>query len=220
MVTAIIGTGKIGTAIATDLTAAGQSVVLASRTPLHAAQLAGELGASASAADVADAIERADTIVFAVWLAAIKNLLRAYWRELPGRVVLDPSNPVGPDGEGGFARTLPDGVSSASVIASLLPSGTHYVKAFGTVSAETLASQAHLVPDRGVLFYATDDDVAAQTAERLISAAGFDPVKAGGVDQAIRIEMYGDLHQFGGLNGKLITRAEAEALLADGTPLG
>lgn len=49
--------------------------------------------------------------------------------------------------------------------------------------------------------------------ERLISAAGFDPVKAGGVDAAIRIEMYGDLHQYGGLNGKLVDQAEARAAL-------
>ena len=66
---------------------------------------------------------------------------------------------------------------------------------------------------RSTLFYATDDDTAASTVERLISAAGFDPVKAGGVREAIRIEMFGDLHQFGGLNGRLVTAEEAQALL-------
>jgi 8-hydroxy-5-deazaflavin:NADPH oxidoreductase len=91
------------------------------------------------------------------------------------------------------------------VIAGLLPPGAHYVKAFGTVGAEKLAGAANRSPDRAVLFYATDDDVAASTAERLISVAGFAPVKAGGLDQVIRIEMFGDLHDFGGLNGKLLT---------------
>jgi 8-hydroxy-5-deazaflavin:NADPH oxidoreductase len=105
-------------------------------------------------------------------------------------------------------------VSSASVIAGLLPSGAHFVKAFGTVSAEHLAGAANRSPDRAVLFYATDDDMAAATAERLISAAGFAPVKAGGLDQAIRIEMFGDLHDFGGLNGKLLTVTQARAVLA------
>jgi 8-hydroxy-5-deazaflavin:NADPH oxidoreductase len=56
--------------------------------------------------------------------------------------------------------------------------------------------------------------VASSTAERLISVAGFAPVKAGGLDQAIRIEMFGDLHDYGGLNGKLLTVGEARALLA------
>ena len=56
--------------------------------------------------------------------------------------------------------------------------------------------------------------MAGSAAERLISVAGFAPVKAGGLDQAIRIEVFGDLHDFGGLNGKLLTTQEARALLA------
>jgi len=42
------------------------------------------------------------------------------------------------------------------------------------------------------LFYATDEEQAAAAAERLISAAGFEPVKAGGLDGALRIEMGGN----------------------------
>ncbi len=67
-----------------------------------------------------------------------------------------------------------------------------------------------------MLFYATDDAGAGETVARLITAAGFDPVKVGGVEQAIRIEVGGDLAQFGGLNGKLLTVAEAEALIGAG----
>jgi predicted dinucleotide-binding enzyme len=65
-----------------------------------------------------------------------------------------------------------------------------------------------------VLFYATDDDTAATTVERLIRAAGFDPVKVGGVADAGRIEAPGGgLHQFG-LNGKIVGLAQARAALA------
>jgi 8-hydroxy-5-deazaflavin:NADPH oxidoreductase len=214
MSTAIIGVGNIGRAVATHLTDGGETVVLAASTPSQAEQLAQELGTSASAADVADAIDRADAVIFAVWLDVLEGLVRQNATRLSGKVVIDPSNPIAPDGKGGFKRTLPDGVSAGSVIAGLVPSGAHYVKAFGTVGAEKLADAANRSPDRAVLFYATDDDVAASTAERLIAAAGFAPVKAGGLDQAIRIEMFGDLHDFGGLNGKLLTVAEARALLA------
>jgi predicted dinucleotide-binding enzyme len=131
-------------------------------------------------------------------------------------VVVDPSNPVAMDKDGRFSRTLPDGGSAGSVIAEMLSSGAHFVKAFGTVGASSLADGANSSPERAVLFYATDD-VAASVIERLISAAGFDPVKAGGVDQAIKIEMFGDLHDYGGLNGRLITAQEARTLLA-GSP--
>jgi 8-hydroxy-5-deazaflavin:NADPH oxidoreductase len=213
MSTAIIGVGNIGKAVATHLTEGGEPVVLAAGTPTEAEQLAGELGPSASAAGVADAIERADAVIFAVWLNVLEDLVRQNATRLAGKVVIDPSNPIGPDGKGGFMRTLPDGVSSAEVIAGLLPPGAHFVKAFGALNAEHLADAANRSPDRAVLFYATDDDVAAATAERLISAAGFAPVKAGGLDQAIRIEAFGDLHDFGGLNGRLLTAAEARALL-------
>jgi predicted dinucleotide-binding enzyme len=66
-----------------------------------------------------------------------------------------------------------------------------------------------------VLFYATDDDAAATTVERLIRAAGFEPLKAGGVADAGRIEVPGgDLHQGGGLNGELVDLNEARAKLA------
>ena len=46
-----------------------------------------------------------------------------------------------------------------------------------------------------------------------IAAAGFEPVSAGGVDATSRIEVFGDLHPFGGLNGRLVGRAEALQLL-------
>jgi hypothetical protein len=65
-----------------------------------------------------------------------------------------------------------------------------------------------------VLFYATDDDQAAAAIERLISAAGFDPVKAGGVNAALSIESFGALHQLGGLNGKLVDAREARTAVA------
>jgi 8-hydroxy-5-deazaflavin:NADPH oxidoreductase len=217
MPTAIIGTGNIGTAVATHLTEGGEPVVLAASTAAPADQLARELGASASAASVAGAIEQADAVIFAVWFDVLKELVNQNATRLVGKVVIDPSNPVAEGENGQFSRTLPDGVSAGSVIVGLLPSGAHFVKAFGTMGAQNLADHAHRSPDRAVLFYATDDDAAASTAERLISAAGFDPVKAGGLDQAIRIEMFGDLHDFGGLNGKLLTLAEARALLA-GSP--
>jgi predicted dinucleotide-binding enzyme len=161
-----------------------------------------------------NAIEQAEAVIFAVWFDAIEELVGRYASQLEGKVVIDPSNPVAPDDSGGFSRTLPDGGSAGSVIARMLPPGAHFAKAFGTLAADSLATGASRSPERAVLCYATDDDTAAVVLERLISTAGFDPVKVGGVDQAIRIEMFGDLHDFGGLNGRMVTVEEARALLA------
>jgi 8-hydroxy-5-deazaflavin:NADPH oxidoreductase len=46
----------------------------------------------------------------------------------------------------------------------------------------------------------------------LISASGFAPVNVGGLDQSVRIEAFGDLHEYGSL-GRLVTRKEAEAII-------
>ena len=124
----------------------------------------------------------------------------------PSKVARNPS-------PAGVVRTLPDDQSSGSVVAGLLPAEAHFVKAFGTLGAESLASEANRTP-RAVLFYAADDNQAAAAIERLIAAAGFDPVKAGGVDAALRIETSGDLHQFGGLKGKVVDASEARTVLA------
>ena len=161
-----------------------------------------------------DAIASADAVVFAVWLDTTKELVAQHAPLLENKVVIDPSNPLGFDENGQMIRTLPDGQSAGAVVAALLPMDAHYVKAFGTLAADALASGANREPRKAVLFYATDDDPAATAIEGLIRAAGFDPLKVGGVADAGRIEMPGgDFHQFG-LNGALLDLDEARAAVA------
>jgi predicted dinucleotide-binding enzyme len=153
--TAIIGAGSIGRTIAGHLVAGGEYVVLAARETPEA--LARQLGDMASAAPVPDAIKTGDVVIFAVWFDVMKSLIGQNQGPLAGKVVVDPSNPVTEDEKGEFSRTLPEGVSSGSVIAGLVPASAHFVKAFGTLSAGSLAKTANRTPRRAVLFYATDD---------------------------------------------------------------
>src|SRR5206468_6557117 len=111
------------------------------------------------------AITDADVVVFAVWLDTLKDLVARHAHLLRGKVVVDPSNPVARDANGGVVRTLPDDQSSGSVVAGLLPAEAHFVKAFGTLGAESLVSEANRTP-RAVL-YATDDNRASAAIERL-----------------------------------------------------
>jgi predicted dinucleotide-binding enzyme len=207
MTTAIIGVGNIGKVVAGHLVQGGERVVLAARDQSHARALANELGELASASSVENAITDADIVVFAVGFDMLKDLIAQHADLLTGKVVVDPSNPIALDNSGGFVRTLPDGQSAASVVVGLLPADAHFVKAFGTLRAESLASEANRTP-RVALFYATDDDEAAGAIERLISAAGFEPVKAGGIDAALRIEA------FGGLNGRVVDANEGRTMVA------
>ena len=219
MTTAIIGVGNIGSAVARHLVDGGEPVVLAAGKEPDAAARADELGPLASSATISDAIKAADVIVLAVWLDVLiahqQNLIAEHADLLNGKIVTDTTNPMGFTSGGQLFRTLPHGQSSAQVVAAMLPAGAHHVKAFGTLAAPSLADSANRAPRRAVLFYATDDDRAAAAIERLITVAGFDPVKVGGVKDAGRIEMPGgDLHQGGGLDGRLLDADQADAAVA------
>jgi 8-hydroxy-5-deazaflavin:NADPH oxidoreductase len=131
MTTAIIGVGNIGGALARDLVRAGERVVLAARDESHAEAVPKDLGDLATPASVRDAIAAGDVVVLAIWLDQSKKLVPTIADLLAGKVVVDPSNPIGFDDDGKPVRTLPDGVSAGSVVAGLVPAGARCVKAFG-----------------------------------------------------------------------------------------
>lgn len=214
MTTAIIGIGNIGSTVARDLASGGESVVLSATSADQVQKLAAEIGKSATAAaNNRDAVQRADTVVLALWLGPMQAVIEEVRDLLPGKLVIDTSNPISIAADGTVSRTLPDGQSAGEVVSGLLPEGTRYAKAFGTLPAPLLSSSAHRTPNLAVLFYATDDAGAGTEVERLIRIAGFDPVRAGGVEACGRIEVGGDLHAFGGLNGRLLDQDEAASLV-------
>ena len=212
MKTAIIGLGNIGARVAANLVHGGESIIVADRTLSKAQDLAKTLGGQAEARTIDEAVKQADILVLAILFDAIKEFITARGAELAGKIIVDPSNPIRPDGKGGFTKTIPADQSAGVIIAGLLPKGAKLVKAFGTLGAESLASGANRQPERAVLFYATDFPDAGEAVAKLITASGFTPVDVGGIDQSIRIEVSGDLHEFGKL-GKLVSEKEAKALL-------
>jgi len=209
---AIIGTGTIGGELAANFAAGGQDFLLADRNQETAAKLAAGLGGHAEAVSIGEAVDRADVLVIALWLDAFEQVIAQYGGRLAGKVIVDPSNPVGPDGAGGYRKVIGEQQSSGQILAGLLPPGARLVKAFGTLSAPSLAAAARREPERAVQFYAADDAAAGDLVAELIRADGFEPVRVGGLDQSIRIEMFGDLHEYGAL-GRVVTRSEAIAAI-------
>jgi predicted dinucleotide-binding enzyme len=205
---AIIGTGNIGSRLAANFAAGGQDFLLAGRDQEAARKIASDLDGHAEVVSIDEAVERAGVLVLAVWPDAFRQLIAQYGEQLAGKVIVDPSNPVGPDGAGGYRKVIGEQESSGQILAGLLPAGARLVKAFGTLSAPSLSAAAWREPERAVLFYAADDAAAGDLVADLIRASGFEPVRVGGLDQSIRIEMFGDLHEYGGL-GRVVTRSEA-----------
>jgi len=207
MTTAIIGVGNLGGTVARHLVGGGEPVVLAGKSESRAHELANDLGPLARASSVDDAIAGADVVVLATWLDQTRELVLAASRLLEDKVVVDPSNPIGFDENGQMIRTLPEGESSGSVVAGLLPVGAHFVKALGTLAAEQLTNAANHEP-RIVLFYATDDETAEAAAQHLIKTAGFEPLWVGGVSDAGRIE-----GPDGDLQGRILDLERARAAI-------
>jgi predicted dinucleotide-binding enzyme len=208
MTTAIIGTGGIGSAIARELASGGESLRLASADQESARTLAAKIGpAAVAAADNRDALADTAAVVLALRFTVLKDVIGEIADQLAGKLVVVPSNPVSADAQGNITRVLPDGHSSGKVVSGWLPDGARLAMAFGTLPADLLESSSNQSPNRAVLFYVTDDERAAHEVEWLIRAAGFEPVKAGGLEQSSRLEVAGDLH------GLVVGPAQARSLI-------
>ncbi len=208
MTTAIIGTGGLGSVIARQLASGGETLRLSSADRESARTLAAQIGrAAVVAAGNRDALQGAGAVVLALRFTVLKGVIDEIAGLLAGKVVVVPSNPVSADAHGNVSRVLPEGQSSGKVVAGWLPAGARLAMAFGTLPADLLESSGNRSPGPAVLFYVTGDDRAGGEVERLIRTAGFEPVKAGGLEQSGRLEVGGDLH------GLVVGPAEARSLI-------
>ena len=205
---AVIGLGNIGKAVASNLVKGNREVILASKKIEDASALASQLGTLAKSADVKTAIKDADIVIMSVWFSTIQELFKQYATELQGKIIIDPSNPIAPDGNGGFKKIIGADESAGEILTSLVPNGAKLVKALGSLGAGSLAAEGFQSPAK-VLFYASDDNSLDNAVETLIKDNGFEPVKIGGIDQSIKMEVFGELHEFGAL-GKAVTKSELE----------
>jgi 8-hydroxy-5-deazaflavin:NADPH oxidoreductase len=208
MTTAIIGTGGLGSVIARQLASGGETLRLSSADTQSARTLAAKIGhGTVAAADNRDALQGADAVVLALRFTVLKSVIDEIAGPLTGKLVVVPSNPLTTDAHGNVVRVLPEGQSSGEVVAGWLPAGARLAMAFGTLSADLFESSSNRSPEPAVLFYVADDDRAGEEVQRLIRTAGFEPVKAGGIEQSSRLEVGGDLHDL------VVGPAEARSLI-------
>jgi len=172
----IIGTGKIGGALAKLWVDAGHRVMLSSRHPENLRPLATSLGICAGTPK--DAATFGEVILLAVPLGAIPELARDLSRSLVGAIVLDTTNAY-TKRDGDLAReTSRHARGSAGWAAAKFP-GSRWVKAFNTVYFQVLEKEAHRKGDRIGIPLAGDDAQALAIASQLVRDAGFEPVIAG-----------------------------------------
>ena len=108
MTTAIIGTGGIGSAIARELAAGGETLRLASADHDSARTLAAKIGpAAVAAADNHDALNGADAVILALRFTVLKTVIDEIADQLAERLVVVPSNPITADAHGNLSHLLP-----------------------------------------------------------------------------------------------------------------
>jgi len=207
---AVIGLGNIGQVVAANLAKSNRSFIAADRNLEKAKALAAQWGATAHASDIASAVKDANMVILSIPFGTITDFMKQYAADLEGKVIIDPSNPIAPDEKGGFKKIIGANQSAGQINAAALPKNAKLVKALGTLAAGSLAASAYHKPEVTALFYATDDTTINAQVEELIADSGFAPVRIGGIDQSIRIEVFGDLHEFGAL-GKTVNATEAKS---------
>jgi 8-hydroxy-5-deazaflavin:NADPH oxidoreductase len=207
---AVIGLGNIGQAIAANLVKNNRPVIIAAREITRASTFAEKLGGLAKPMGINEAIKEATIIIPAIWYNTLNGFFKQYASELQGKTIVDVSNPIAPDGKGGFTKVIGEKESAGELNARVLPKNAKLAKALGSLGAASLLNAANQSPEKAVLFYATDDTSINGEIEELLMDNGFEPVRIGGLDQSIRMEVFGDLHEFGAL-GKTVTRREIES---------
>lgn len=184
---AILGTGNVGTALATGWARAGHRIRLGTRRPADPAlaPLLAATGAEAMAATAA--VDGADAIALALPWAAVPAAL-AELGDLAGRLLIDCTNPLGMvNGQLGLLIGHDD--SGGEEVQALVPAA-HVVKTLNQVGAEMMADNAAL-PHRPVMFMAGNDDGAKAVTAGLLGDLGFDPLDAGPISAARLLEPFG-----------------------------
>ena len=125
---AIIGTGTIGSTLAAHFAAGSQDFLLAGRDADAARKIAADLAGHAEVVSVDEAVQRADVLVIAVWLDDFKQFITQYGEQLADKVIIDPTNPVGPDGDGGYRKVIGEQESSGQILAGLCQPGPGWLR--------------------------------------------------------------------------------------------
>jgi 8-hydroxy-5-deazaflavin:NADPH oxidoreductase len=161
----ILGTGNMGSAIATVAEKGGHTVQL--------------LGRSDTDRDVTG-----DLVVLAVPYPAVSEILDQRADQLAGKVVVDITNPL--DVETFDALVVPPSSSATAEIATAVPDAK-VVKAFNTNFAATLASGTIGDQPTTVLIAGDDVDAKGQVAE-VVTGGGLKAIDVGDLRRARELE--------------------------------
>lgn len=195
---AVLGTGRVGSALGSRWAQAGHTVVYGCREPDsdEAKQVREKSGPNASLGSVTEAAAAGDVIILGIPWDATKEVIESI-KPLDGKILVDCINPIKSDFSG---LDLGDAVSATDEIAAWVPEA-RIVKAFNTVSDASMVNPQY-GEQQATMFYCGDDDEAKATIRELTAQLEMEPVDAGPLRNAQYLEslamLYIHLAIFGG----------------------
>ena len=182
---AFVGHGQVGAPLADHLHRAGHEVTLAARDPGSASvRDALARNANLQVAAPKPAVRDADVVFLATPYQSNEAALRPLADELRGKILIDCTNPVGPN----LSHGLNSVRSGSEVVQALVPDA-RVVKAFTIYGFENFEDSAY--PGYGVkpvMMYCGNDAGAREVVGRLIAELGWEPLDVGGLEQALHLE--------------------------------
>jgi 8-hydroxy-5-deazaflavin:NADPH oxidoreductase len=161
---AIIGTGSVGGALATQFAQVGHKVFLGSRNPKDE-KVKSLISDNISAHSIADAASSAEVILLAV-PAKVGTQIAKSLGDLSGRVVIDATNGV-------FAKT--EGYETVAEAIIDLCNTQDVVKCFNTIGANNM-SDPRFGDEKADMFVAGDSEKGKEIATQLAKEIGFGEV--------------------------------------------
>jgi 8-hydroxy-5-deazaflavin:NADPH oxidoreductase len=179
---AIIGAGSVGGNLARGWARKGHSIVFGARDP-KSAKIAAVLAeiTGARAASIAEAVAGAEVVVLATPWEGTTTLVAGL--ELGDRVVIDATNPIGPN----LSGLTVGGSSSGGEEVARAARSTRVVKCFNTTGANNYLNPAY-PGGAATMLYCGDDAAAKGVVRRLGEDLGFAMVDAGPLARARLLE--------------------------------
>jgi len=182
---AFVGYGQVGAPLADHLQRIGHEVTLAAKDPnSDSVRKALTRNANLRVAAPKDAAQDAEVVFLATPFQANEAAVTALADELRGKILIDCTNPVGPNLSHGLNNTQ----SGSAMVQALVPD-TKVVKAFTIYGFENFEDSSYPAYDvKPVMMYCGEDAAAKAVVGELIRQLGWEPLDVGGLDQALHLE--------------------------------
>jgi hypothetical protein len=131
-----------------------------------------------------DAVRDAEVVFLATPFQANEAALKAISEEIRGKILIDCTNPVGPN----LSHGLNNVQSGSEMVQGLLPDAK-VVKAFTIYGFENFEDSSY--PDynvKPVMMYCGNDSGAKEIVGELTAQLGWEPLDVGGLEQALHLE--------------------------------